>query len=86
MCESDTSVAGGTFDYCSAWLEEAAALGVLDYVEGGAVFDGAAGVHEFGFAEDFAAGLIGDFVETDEGGVANCYFPLASTPLMSKVV
>ena len=28
---------------------------------------------EFGFAEDFAAGLLGEGFEADEGGVADCW-------------
>jgi hypothetical protein len=46
---------------------------ILNHEEGGAVFDGAAGVLEFGFSEDVTAGLFGEFLQTDEGCFANCY-------------
>lgn len=46
---------------------------MLDDEEGGAVFDGATGVLEFGFAEDGAAGFVGQFFEADEGGFADCW-------------
>lgn len=73
MRETDSGVAGCAFDDCTAWFEEPAFFGVFYDVEGCAVFDATAGVHELGFAEDFAACGVGDVVETDEGGVADSY-------------
>jgi hypothetical protein len=69
--ESDTRVTGGALDHRAAGAEQAPFFGVADYVERGAVFDGAAGVGELGFAEDFAAGLLGEVVQADEGCVAD---------------
>lgn len=46
---------------------------MLDDEEGGAVFDAAAGVLEFGFAEDGAAGFFGEVLEANEGGFADCW-------------
>ncbi len=77
--EADACVAGRAFDDGAAGLEEAALFGVFDDVEGCAVLDGAAGVHEFGFAEDFAAGLGGEVVEADEGRVADRWEGLAGS-------
>ena len=73
MCETNASVSGCTLDDGAARLQETLALGVFDDEEGGAVFDGAAGVLEFGFAEDGAAGFFGEFFEADEGGFADCW-------------
>ena len=63
--EADACVAGGAFDDGAARGEEGALFGVLDDVEGGAVFDAAAGVLEFGFAEDGAGCFGGEAVEAD---------------------
>jgi hypothetical protein len=52
--EANPGVARCAFDDCPAWFEEAALFGVFDHVEGGTVFDTAAGVLEFGFSEDRA--------------------------------
>lgn len=72
MCEPDASVSGCAFDDGPARVEQAEALCVFDDEEGGAVFDGAAGVLEFGFAEDVATGFFGKLFEADEGGFADC--------------
>jgi hypothetical protein len=69
--ESDARVAGCALDHRATGAEQPTLLGVADYVERRAVFDGAAGVGELGFAEDFAAGLLGEVVEADQGGVAD---------------
>jgi hypothetical protein len=69
--ESDARVAGGALHHRAAGPEQPALFGVADYVERGAVFDGAAGLGELGFAEDFAAGLLGEVVQADEGCVAD---------------
>jgi hypothetical protein len=72
VCKADARVAGSAFHDGAAWLKETAVFGVLDHVEGGAVFDATAGVLEFGFAEDGAFGLRGEGGEADEGSVADC--------------
>jgi hypothetical protein len=46
---------------------------MLDDEEGRAVFDTAARVLEFGFAEDVAAGLFGELFELYEWGFADCW-------------
>jgi hypothetical protein len=48
--EANAGIAGGSFDYGPTGLEKAAVLGVLDDIEGSAVFDGSAWVLEFGFS------------------------------------
>jgi hypothetical protein len=70
--EADACVAGRAFDDGTARVQEALALGIFDNEEGGAVFNGAAGILEFGFAEDVAASFFGETFEADEGGLANC--------------
>jgi hypothetical protein len=71
--EPDARVAGGAFDDGPAGLDQALLFGMLDDEEGGAVFDTAARVLEFGFAEDIAAGLFGELFESYEGGFADCW-------------
>jgi hypothetical protein len=58
--EAYACVARGAFDDGAPRLEEAGFLGVLDDEERRAVFYAAAGVLEFGFAEDGAAGFFGE--------------------------
>jgi hypothetical protein len=58
--EANACVAGGAFDDGSAWFEGAVLFGLFYEEEGGAVFDGAAGVLEFGFSEDRAGGFGGE--------------------------
>ena len=60
MCEAYTGIAGGAFDDSAAGFQKPALFGIADYVEGCAVFDAAAGILEFGFAEDCGAGLLGE--------------------------
>jgi len=48
--EADSRVAGGAFHDGAAWAEEASFFSIEDTVESGAVFDGTAGVLEFGFS------------------------------------
>ncbi len=50
MREAYTRVACCAFDDGAAGFQEAALFGIFDDVVGGAVFDAAAGVLEFGFA------------------------------------
>ncbi len=72
MREADAGVSRCAFDDGAAGAELAAFFGIFNHVEGSAVFDTAAGVLEFGFAVDFAAGFVGKAGEADQGGVANC--------------
>jgi hypothetical protein len=57
MGEPDARVAGGALHHDAAGFQQPALLGVLDDVKRGAILDRAARIQEFGFAEDFAAGL-----------------------------
>ena len=50
MGEANARVTGSAFDYGAARFKQTALLGILDDVEGGAVFDGAAWVLELGLA------------------------------------
>ncbi len=69
--QADAGVAGGALDDDAAGLQEALLLGVLDDVERGAVLHRAAGVEEFGLAEDRAAGLLGGAAQLDQGRIAD---------------
>jgi hypothetical protein len=50
VCETNAGVSSGAFYYGSAGLEQAALFGILDDVECGTVFDGAAWVLKLGLA------------------------------------
>ena len=50
MCETDPRITRCAFDDGAAGVKEAAFFGILDDVEGGAIFDAAAGILEFRFA------------------------------------
>src|SRR6185503_7860330 len=69
--EADAGVARGALDDHAAGLEHAAALGVEDDVERGAVLHRAAGVEELGLSEDVAAGALGGAAQADERRVAD---------------
>jgi len=58
--EPDPCVAGGAFDDRPARAQLPPFFGILHDIQRGAVFDAAAGVLEFGFAEDLAAGFVGE--------------------------
>jgi hypothetical protein len=73
VCEPNAGVASCAFDDGSAGVQETEALCIFDDEEGGAVFDGAAGVLEFGFAEDVAAGFLGEALEAYERSFADCW-------------
>ena len=66
--EADAGVAGGGFKDGGARAEQAAGFGVEDHAQGGAVFDGAAGVEEFKLGED-GGGAGGDEAAELEHGV-----------------
>jgi hypothetical protein len=57
--EADPGIAGSALDDDAARAQQTALLGVLDDVEGGAVFDRTAGIEKLGLAEDRAPGLLG---------------------------
>ncbi|MCY1536772.1 hypothetical protein D9M68_722420 [compost metagenome] len=69
--QADAGIACRAFDHGAAGLQQAAALGVADDVERGAVLDRAARVQEFGLAVDIAAGLGAQPRQPDQRGVAN---------------
>jgi hypothetical protein len=73
VSETDTSVSGCAFDDGTAGFQETLLFGILNDEEGGAVFDGTAGVLEFGFSKDIAACLFGEFLQADKRGFSNCY-------------
>lgn len=53
---------------------------MLDDEERSAVFDAAAGVLEFGFAQDVAAGFFGELLQPDQGCLADCCAFVRSRP------
>ena len=57
--EPDAGIAGGRLDHEPAGLEFAALLGLENHPLAGAVLHRLAGIHEFGFAQDGAAGQRG---------------------------
>ena len=69
--ETDAGIAGGRFHHQPAGLEVAALLGLQDHPFARAVLDRLAGIHEFGLAENGAAGQLGSALEFDEGRVAD---------------
>lgn len=72
--EPDAGVARRAFDDGAAGAEVALLFGIPDDIQGGTIFDTAARVLEFGFAEDFTAGFVGESVQADERGVADGWF------------
>src|SRR6185437_8187408 len=71
MREANPRVAGGALDHGSAGLERAAAFGVQYDPLGRPIFDRTAGIHEFRLAEDFAAGLIAEPAQANQGSGAD---------------
>ena len=69
--KTDAGIAGGRFHHEPAGLEVAALLGFQDHPFAGAVLDRLAGIHEFGLAENGAAGRLGSVLELDERRVAD---------------
>ena len=69
--QADAGVAGGAFDDHAARPQRALRHRVLDDEERGAVLDRLAGIHEFGLAEDGAAGRLGGALERDQRRVAD---------------
>ena len=63
--KADAGVAGGAFDDDPAWPQLALLHRILDDKQGGAVLDRLARIHEFGLAEDIAAGRSRDAVKPD---------------------
>ena len=70
-CEPDAGIAGGRFHHESAGSEVATFLGFEDHPFAGAIFYGLAGIHEFGLAQNGAAGQFGGVPKLDQGGVAD---------------
>ena len=73
MCKANSGIASRAFDDGAPRLQQSESFGILDDVESGAVFDGAAWILEFSFAEDVAAGFFGEALEADEGGLPDCW-------------
>jgi hypothetical protein len=80
VCKANASVSCSSLDDGAAWLQQTEPLGVLDDIEGGAVFDAATGVLELGLAQDVASGFFGETLEADERGLANCWTASAEDP------
>ncbi len=69
--QSHAGVAGGGFGDDGVLVEQAAAFGVEDHAQGGAVFDGAAGVEELELGVDFSSGVGSEAAEAQDRRVAN---------------
>ena len=69
--EPDAGIAGGRLDHEPAGLEFAALLGFEDHLTAGAVLHRLAGIHEFGLAENGAAGQRGRALQLDQRRVAD---------------
>ncbi len=67
----NAGIARGRFHHQTTRLELAALLGLEDHPLARAVLDRLAGIHEFGLAENGAAGQLGCALELDEGRVAD---------------
>src|SRR5262249_43735017 len=69
--KADAGVAGGSLDDHAAGPQPAAFHRILDDEQRRPILDRLAGIHEFGFAKNGAAGLLRCALELDEGGVAD---------------
>ena len=69
--QPDAGVAGGAFDHDAAAVDLAARLRLQDHLARRAIFDRAARIHEFGFAEDGAAGRRRRPLQLDQRRVAD---------------
>ena len=69
--ETDAGVASGALHHRAAGLEQALLFRFLKDSQGSAVFHRATGIHEFGLAENLAAGGLTEGMEPDQRRVAN---------------
>src|SRR5262249_30363354 len=69
--QADAGVAGGAFDYPATRSQQAPFLGVLDDEQRRAVLDRAAGIEEFGLAENCAPRLLGGAPQLDQRRVSD---------------
>ena len=67
----DAGIAGGAFHHGAAGTKHPLRHGVLDDGKRGAVLHRLAGIEEFGLAENFATGLLGSALETDQRCIAD---------------
>ncbi len=70
-CEADAGVSSRALDDCAAWPQEPSGLRVQDDTKRGTVLHRSAGVHEFGLAEDFAAGQFRKAAQANERSVTD---------------
>ena len=71
MREPDAGIAGGALDHRAAGLEHPAPLGIEHDPFGRPVLDRTAGIHEFGFTQDLAAGFLAQSLEPNQRSVAD---------------
>jgi len=69
--EADAGVSGRALNDGAAWLQEPSGFSVQDDAKRGTVLHRSTGVHEFGLAEDFAAGQLRKATQADERGPAD---------------
>jgi len=69
--EADPRVSRRALDDGAAGLQQSSRLGVHDNTQRHAILYRSAGVHEFGLAEDFAAGQLRKATQADERGPAD---------------
>ena len=69
--QADAGVAGGRLDDQAAGAQFAALFRLQDHLPAGAILHRAAGVHEFGLAEDRASGRLGGALQLDERRMAD---------------
>jgi hypothetical protein len=67
----DAGIAGGALHHQPAGFDLAALLGLQDHLAPRAILHRLPRIHELGFAEDRAAGLLGCAREPDQGRVAD---------------
>lgn len=60
MRESNASVSSCAFDNGAPRFYLAPLFSIFNNIKGGTIFDAAAWILKFGFAEDLAAGLVGE--------------------------
>lgn len=69
--EAHSGIAGGTFDDGATGFEQAIFLGIVDHFDSHPVLDGVAGIEGFDFGEYEGGDFGGQFVDFDEGGIAD---------------
>ena len=69
--ETNPGITGGALDNHAAGSQLPPLLGISDDGQGGSILDRTPRIQELGLAENFAAGLLGNLVQADQGRIAD---------------